>query len=100
MNSNALSLTPIQTEITSTAFRLPTRLLRMIDKWCDDNDLTRSQFFRHCITDRVKSLGIATPTELNADQLQPPGVNSAIATGKEKPRQWSPETYARFERRR
>ena len=43
---------------TSTAFRLPTFLLQTVDHWCATHDITRSQFFRHCITDRIKSLGL------------------------------------------
>ena len=42
-------------QATSTAFRLPRQLLQTVDQWCVENDLTRSQFFRHCITERVKS---------------------------------------------
>jgi hypothetical protein len=100
MNSNNQLPTPIQTEITSTAFRLPTRLLQIIDNWCVANDITRSQFFRRSIMDRVNSLGIASLVELNADQLKAPGVNSVTEVRKEEPRQWSPETYAWLERRR
>jgi hypothetical protein len=44
MNSNSQSLTPTRTEITSTAFRLPTQLLQAIDDRCDNNDLTRPNF--------------------------------------------------------
>jgi len=97
MNSNNQSPTPLQTEITSTAFRLPTRLLQVIDQWCDENDITRSQFFRHCISERVKLLGIMDPAELNADQLKVPGVNSATQAPREQPRGWSSEFYERFE---
>jgi hypothetical protein len=92
MNSKDQSPAPARTEITSTAFRLPTELLRIIDRWCDANDVTRSQFFRRSIMDRVNSLGIA-------DQLNPSGVNSMAEHPTEEPRLWSPETYARFERR-
>jgi hypothetical protein len=95
MNSSKQSPTPLQAEITSTAFRLPTALLQVIDRWCDENDVTRSQFFRLSITDRVKSLGIACPTELKADQLKSPGVNSATEVHEEEPQRWSPELYAR-----
>lgn len=49
---------PTNAIATSTAFRLPTLLLNVVDNWCVENDLTRSQFFRHCITDRIKSLGL------------------------------------------
>ena len=100
MNFNNQLPTPLQSEITSTAFRLPTALLKVIDRWCGANDATRSQFFRRSITDRVKSLGIMSPTELNADQLKSPGVNSATEPPKEDQPNWSPELYARLERRR
>jgi hypothetical protein len=100
MNSNNQSLAPMQTEITSTAFRLPTRLLQVIDKWCDENDVTRSQFFRRSILDRANLLGIATPAESNADQLKSSGVISAMELPKEAPRQWSPEVRSWLERRR
>jgi hypothetical protein len=91
MNSNNQSPAPARTEITSTAFRLPTELLRIIDRWCDANDITRSQFFKRSIVDRVNSLGIA-------DQLNSSGVNSAAEQPTEEPRLWSPETHAVFER--
>jgi hypothetical protein len=42
----------------STAFRLPTVMLEAVDRWCCTHDVTRSQFFRHCINDRIKSLGL------------------------------------------
>jgi hypothetical protein len=100
MKSNNQSLAPTRTEITSTAFRLPTELLRVIDRWCDENDLTRSQFIRRCITDRIDSLGIANPAKLNADQLQPSGVNSESELPEKEPRRWSPEVRQRFERGR
>jgi hypothetical protein len=99
MNSKDQSPVPARTEITSTAFRLPTELLRIIDRWCDANDVTRSQFFRRSIIDRVNLLGIAGSAELNADQLNSSGVNSAAELVKGQPRQWSPETFARLERR-
>ena len=100
MNSNNQSPTTIQTEITSTAFRLPTALLQVIDQWCGENDTTRSQFFRRSIMDRVRSLGIIASDELNADRLKSPGVNSATEPPKEDQLNWSSELYARLERRR
>jgi hypothetical protein len=100
MNYNNQSATPIQTEITSTAFRLPTKLLQVIDRWCGANDTTRSQFFRRSITDRVKSLGISCGAESNPDQLKSPGDNSATEPPKEDQLKWSPELYARLQRRR
>ena len=63
MNSNCLTPMTTHTASTSTAFRLPTRLLQVIDRWCDDNDTTRSQFFRRSIMDRVKLLGIGCVAE-------------------------------------
>ncbi len=100
MNSKNQSPTRIKAERTSTAFRLPTKLLRVIDKWCAANDQTRSQFFRRSIMDRIKLLGIGSPTELSADQLKSPGGNSTTVIPNEEPRQWSPELFARLERRR
>src|SRR5579863_5839511 len=98
MNSNDQLTKPIQGEITSTAFRLPTKLLQTIDRWCGANDTTRSQFFRRSIMDRVKSLGIGCGAESNPDQLRSPGVNSITEAPQEEPRQWSPELYARLQR--
>jgi hypothetical protein len=100
MNFNNQLPTPLQTEITSAAFRLPTALLQVIDRWCGANDTTRSQFFRRCITERAISLGIMSPTELNADQLKSPEVNSATKPPKEDQLNLSPALYARLERRR
>jgi hypothetical protein len=68
----------------STAFRLPTSLLQVIDTYCGRNDLTRSQFIRHCIADRIKSLGL---------------ISVAQPTANEMPK-WSPELYDRLQRRR
>jgi hypothetical protein len=42
----------------TTAFRLSPELLKTVDAWCYKNDITRSQFFRHSIMDRVKVLDI------------------------------------------
>src|SRR5579863_9354765 len=100
MNSNDQLTKPIQTEITSTAFRLPTRLLQMIDRWCGANVTTRSQFFRKSIMDRVKSLGIGCGGESKLDELKSSEVNFTTEVPKEEPRQWSPELYARLQRRR
>jgi len=79
MNSNNQSLAHSRPEITSTAFRLPTQLLQVIDRWCAKNDVTRSQFFRRSIMDRVNSLGIGSPTELDADQLRSAGAISQLS---------------------
>ena len=67
---------------TSTAFRLPTFLLQTVDNWCATHDITRSQFFRHCITDRIKSLGLDT----SASQPQ-------------QQQSWAPELYDRLRRK-
>jgi len=69
---------------TSTAFRLPLNLLQTIDRWCEEHDVTRSQFFRHCIKERVKALEL--------DQV--------AQAREEEQRQWSPELYDRLQRRR
>ena len=100
MNSNNQSLAHSRPEITSTAFRLPTQLLQVIDRWCAKNDVTRQQFFRRSIMDRVNSFGIGSPTELDADQLKSAGGNFATELPREESPQWSPETYRRLERRR
>jgi hypothetical protein len=39
----------------STAFRLPIVLLRTVDRYCGENDVTKSQFFRRALIDRVKN---------------------------------------------
>jgi hypothetical protein len=69
---------------STTAFRLPTSLLQTIDKWCVENDITRSQFLRRCISDRIKSLGLqlSTTTPKQGEQHL-----------------WSPELYDRMRRR-
>jgi hypothetical protein len=69
---------------SAAAFRLPTSLLQTIDKWCEENDITRSQFFRRCISDRIQSLGLQLST----------------TTPKQPEQQmWSPELYERMRRR-
>ena len=73
-----------KTIATSTAFRLPISLLQMVDRWCAKNDITRSQFVRHSITERVKTLGI------ECVEQKP----------EEEERRWSPELYDRLQRRR
>ena len=40
----------------SATFRLPPKVLNTVDAWCEQNDVSRSQFFRHAIVDRVKAL--------------------------------------------
>ncbi len=65
---------------TSTAFRLPNVLLQTVDHWCATHDITRSQFFRHCITDRIKSLGLET----------------SMFSPKQDEQTWSPELYDRL----
>jgi len=66
----------------STAFRLPTVLLNTVDRWCATHDITKSQFFRHCITDRIKSLGLET-------SMSPPQYQQT----------WAPELYDRLRRK-
>jgi metal-responsive CopG/Arc/MetJ family transcriptional regulator len=36
-----------------TSFRLPRALLRTVDLFCEQQDVTRSQFFRRCIAEYV-----------------------------------------------
>jgi hypothetical protein len=73
-----------QLTTSTTALRLPTSLLQTIDKWCGENDITRSQFLRRCISDRIQSLGLQLPT-----------------ASPDRPEQqtWSPELYERIRRR-
>jgi metal-responsive CopG/Arc/MetJ family transcriptional regulator len=74
-----------------TAFRLSQELLATIDSLCDQLDITRSQFFRHALTDRVK-------TYTCEQNIQPPSdVQLPI---KDEKRQWSQELYDRMQRRR
>lgn len=68
----------------TTAFRMPRTLLKTVDSWCEQNDITRSQFFRHSIMDRVKALGI----------------QSVVQEPRKEERQWSSELYDRLQRRR
>src|SRR6266478_479649 len=50
--------------IASATFRLPPSVLNTVDAWCDKNDISRSQFFRHAIVDRVKALVLTNePTQ-------------------------------------
>jgi predicted transcriptional regulator len=37
-----------------TAFRLPRALLETVDSLCEQQDVTRSQFFRRCIVQFIK----------------------------------------------
>ena len=46
MNFNNQLPTPLQSEITSTAFRLPTALLKVIDRWCGANDANEVAVFQ------------------------------------------------------
>jgi hypothetical protein len=41
-----------------TAFRLPTTLLQTVDSFCQERDLTRSQFFRRCVVQFINNQGI------------------------------------------
>jgi hypothetical protein len=75
---------------SSTAFRLPISLLRAVDQWCDQNDITRSQFFRRCVVERIKALGVESMAHAEVQTPQ--------ATGEQ--RQWSEELYDRLKRHR
>jgi hypothetical protein len=69
-------------------FRLPRELLASIDAVCHELDLTRSQIFRKCVTQFIKSLA-------EHDHLHtPPKLEERPATG------WSPELYDRLKPRR
>jgi hypothetical protein len=37
-----------------TAFRLPQPMLTTVDSFCQEQDLTRSQFYRRCILNYLK----------------------------------------------
>lgn len=89
MNLNNQHLTDTQIIGTSAAFRLPKNLLETVDRWCGENDITRSQFIRHSINERVKCLGLAPLA-----QTTPPQASTSDQ------RQWSPELYDRLQRRR
>jgi predicted DNA-binding protein len=98
-----------------TAFRLPKELLETIDILCDSQDLTRSQFFRRCLTERIKSLGQElneqTPSNLQTQSKVQTASNVQAPSNMQAPsnvqvpendgkRQWSPELYERLQRRR
>jgi metal-responsive CopG/Arc/MetJ family transcriptional regulator len=104
-----------------TAFRLPKELLATIDAICDAQDLTRSQFFRRCLTERVKSLcqeldvqtssevqtssNVQAPSNLQTVSNVEAASNAKIESNVQAPksdgkRQWSPELYERLQRRR
>jgi len=70
---------------TSTAFRLPTTLLRTIDAYCTQHDVTRSQFYRKSIIERIKAL------DLDISMARPQ---------QSEERQWSQHLYDRLQRRR
>jgi len=85
MNLNNQHLTDTQI-IGSAAFGLPTNLLKLVDQLCAEHDITRSQFFRHSITERIKSLGLVPLV-----QTPPPQAPTS------EQRQWE---YDRLQRRR
>jgi hypothetical protein len=84
-------------EKISTAFRLPNNLLQIIDRWCFENDFTRSQFFRHAITDKVKNL--LQQQQQHQLQQQPQSYNSKVQARQQQPQQWSQESYDRLLKR-
>jgi hypothetical protein len=86
-----------------TAFRLPKELLATVDSICDESDLTRSQFFRRCLTERIKSIRQEQNVEMPRNIRTPSSVgtpsNVELPTKDEK-RQWSPDLFERLQRRR
>jgi hypothetical protein len=76
------------------AFRLANSMLTTVDVLCDKLDITRSQFFRGLIRERIKTLkpGDATAP---ADET-----NLPTAASNETKSSWSPELYERLQRRR
>lgn len=50
---------------TVTAFRLPVMMLWAVDQWCTRNDVTRSQFLRRSVKDRLQSLGVELTSSEN-----------------------------------
>lgn len=67
------------------AFRLPRRLLATVESVCEQQDLTKSQIFRHSIVEYLKNRNIGI-----IGDVKPPEPQS----------QWHPELYERMQRRR
>jgi metal-responsive CopG/Arc/MetJ family transcriptional regulator len=74
-----------------TGFRLPRELLDSIDAVCSQQDLTRSQVFRKCVTQFIN--GVAENRN-----VQNPG--AAQIAQVEQHTGWMPELYDRLQRRR
>jgi metal-responsive CopG/Arc/MetJ family transcriptional regulator len=76
------------------AFRLANSMLNTVDVLCDKLDVTRSQFIRKSIKERIKAL--------KPDDVTPPANHMASVTvaSSETKRNWSPELYDRLQRRR
>jgi metal-responsive CopG/Arc/MetJ family transcriptional regulator len=74
-----------------TGFRLPRELLASIDAVCNEQDLTRSQVFRKCVTQFIKSVG---------DNRNVQNLGIAQMTQVEQHSGWMPELYDRLERRK
>jgi hypothetical protein len=76
------------------AFRLANSMLTTVDVLCDKLDITRSQFFRGLIRERIKALNLVDATD-PADKTKLP-----TAASNETKSSWSPELYERLQRRR
>jgi hypothetical protein len=66
-----------QTPETIVTFRLPTNLLAQIDHYCESQDLTRSQFVRRAVADRLNHViarfgGQPLPPPIKPQQNQEP----------------------------
>lgn len=55
---NLQNARPLEPVYSITAFRIPARMLFAIDGWCLQHDLSRSQFIRSCIRERLKALEV------------------------------------------
>jgi hypothetical protein len=54
----------------SSAFRLPKGLLATIDAFCEQQDLTRSQFYRRSIMEYLKRQSVPMTTDVNGPEPQ------------------------------
>jgi hypothetical protein len=74
-----------------TGFRLPQELLASIDAVCNEQDLTRSQVFRKCVTQFINCVG-------EDRNVRYPG--TAQTARVEQHSGWMPELYDRVQRKR
>jgi hypothetical protein len=76
------------------AFRLANSMPATVDVLCDKLDITRSQFFRGLIRERIKAL------ELDSGTPPTDEMNLPTTASNETKSSWSPELYDRMQRRR